>query len=348
MTDTRESGTYPSFAELLERQGALSGTSWGLFPQPDRGTPSFITQDTILEARNCIRTGVVFGLDYPADAFDPGMSLKRSAPRHTIYSSHPAHRDDYLDGYYLQGSTQVDGLRHRRADDIGFYNGTPDDRITEGTPDLGIQEWADKPIVGRGVLVDLDGYRTGEGTPIDHAAGEPLGLDLIQATIQAQSLTIQPGDILMLHTGWCEWFLALAMADSGQHLQGANAQADRLSRHGVFEEAFDNLLALRQVALLHEALGLHVGHVPPGAGVFTVKRYLCGGGCVACRQRIIPQIPGLAGIKPSQNVFGVTHGNGLAPSLQCLGCQLQPPGQFLNYFSCRFTPTGLEQRDVAG
>ena len=204
MTDTREAGTYPSFAELLEREGALSGTSWGLFPQPDRGTPSFITQDTTLEARNCIRTGVVFGLDYPADAFDPGMSLKRSAPRHTIYSSHPAHRDDYLDGYYLQGSTQVDGLRHRRADDIGFYNGTPDDRITEGTPDLGIQEWADKPIVGRGVLVDLDGYRTGEGTPIDHAAGEPLGLDLIQATIQAQSLTIQPGDILMLHPGWCE------------------------------------------------------------------------------------------------------------------------------------------------
>ena len=85
------------------------------------------------------------------------MSLKRSAPRHTIYSSHPAHRDDYLDGYYLQGSTQIDGLRHRRADDVGFYNGTPDDRITEGTPDLGIQEWADNPIVGRGVLVDLDG-----------------------------------------------------------------------------------------------------------------------------------------------------------------------------------------------
>ena len=138
------------------------------------------------------------------------MSLKRSAPRHTIYSSHPAHRDDYLDGYYLQGSTQIDGLRHRRADDVGFYNGTPDDRIREGTPDLGIQEWADHPIVGRGVLVDLDGYRTGQGTPIDHAGGEPLSLDLIKAAIEAQSVSLRPGDILMLHTGWCEWFLALS------------------------------------------------------------------------------------------------------------------------------------------
>jgi hypothetical protein len=72
-----------------------------------------------------------------------------------------------------------------------------------GTPDLGIQEWADNPIVGRGVLVDLDGHRNALGQPIDHAAGEPLSLDLIQAAIQAQSLTIRPGDICMLHTGWC-------------------------------------------------------------------------------------------------------------------------------------------------
>ena len=202
-------GTFPTFAELLAREGNLAGTSWGLFPEPGRGTPSFITPAALLEARNSIRSGTVFGLDYPADAFDPGMSLKRSAPRHTIYSSHPAHRDDYLDGYYLQGSTQIDGLRHRRADDVGFYNGVPDHRITEGTPDLGIQEWAEHPIAGRGVLVDLDGFRNSVGEPIDHAGGEPLGLDLLQAAMESQSLTTRPGDILLLHTGWCEWFLAL-------------------------------------------------------------------------------------------------------------------------------------------
>lgn len=203
------SGTFPTFAELLAREGALAGTSWGLFPEPGRGTPSFITPADILEARNSIRSGTVFGLDYPADAFDPGMSLKRSAPRHTIYSSHPAHRDDFLDGYYLQGSTQIDGLRHRRADDVGFYNGVPDHRITEGTPDLGIQEWAEQPIAGRGVLVDLDGFRKSVGEPLDHAGGEPLGVDLLQAAMESQSLTTRPGDILMVHTGWCEWFLAL-------------------------------------------------------------------------------------------------------------------------------------------
>lgn len=243
MTTLAGDGTYPTFAQLLEREGGPAGTSWGLFPEPDRGTPSFITQDTILEARNCIRTGTVFGLDYPADAFDPGMSLKRSAPRHTIYSSHRAHRDDYLDGYYLQGSTQIDGLRHRRADDVGFYNGTADDRIREGTPDLGIQGWADRPIVGRGVLVDLDWHRNALGQPIDHAGGEPLSLDLIQAAIQAQNLTIRQGDILMLHTGWCEWFLALTGEEKQRTRDGRRATGIAQTQDFV-AWAWDHRLAL--------------------------------------------------------------------------------------------------------
>lgn len=243
MKGTTDAVPYPTFDELLERTGNPAGTSWGLFPEPERGTPSFITQDIVLEARNSIRTGTVFGLDYPADAFDPGMSLKRSAPRHTIYSSHPAHRDDYLDGYYLQGSTQIDGLRHRRADDVGFYNGTADDRIREGTPDLGIQAWADRPIVGRGVLVDIDGYRAGQGNPIDHEGGEPLGLELIQAAVQAQSLSLRPGDILMLHTGWCEWFLALTPEDRRRLRDSRRASGVEQSRDFV-AWAWDNRIAL--------------------------------------------------------------------------------------------------------
>jgi kynurenine formamidase len=236
-------GNYPTFAELLRREGALARTSWGLFPDATRGTPSFITPQTVLDARDCIRTGTAFGLDYPADAFDPGMSLKRGAPRHTIYSSHPAHRDDFLDGYYLQGSSQIDGLRHRRADDVGFYNGTPDDRIIDGTPDLGIQEWADSPIAGRGVLVDLAGYRAAHGAPISHDAGEPLGLDLIEAAVEAQSVTLRQGDILMLHTGWCEWFLGLSPQDKQRMRESRRATGVAQSEEFV-AWAWDHQLAL--------------------------------------------------------------------------------------------------------
>ncbi|MET3903320.1 cyclase family protein [Paenarthrobacter sp. 4246] len=242
MTNT-VNGKYPTFAELLQRDGNLAGTSWGLFPDESRGTPSFISPHAVLQARDCVRTGTAFGLDYAADAFDPGMSLKRSAPRHTIYSSHPAHRDDYLDGYYLQGSSQIDGLRHRKADDVGFYNGTPDDLVREGTPELGVQGWAEAPIVGRGVLVDLDGYRSAHGAPIHHAAGEPLSLDLIHSALEQQSVSLQPGDILMLHTGWCEWFLALSRHDKQEMRESRRATGIAQSQEFV-AWAWDNQLAL--------------------------------------------------------------------------------------------------------
>ncbi len=134
-------------------------------------------------------------------------------------------------------------LRHRRADDVGFYNSTPDDLVREGTPDLGIQEWADHPIVGRGVLVDLDGYRTGQGAPIDHAGGEPLGLDLIQAAIESQSVALRQGDILMLHTGWCEWFLALAPEEKQRTLDSRRATGVAQSQEFV-AWAWDHRLAL--------------------------------------------------------------------------------------------------------
>ncbi|MFF1253824.1 cyclase family protein [Pseudarthrobacter sp. NPDC058329] len=243
MTSAAANGAYPAFAQLLGREGALAGTSWGLFPDATRGTPSFITPEAALEARSCIRTGTAVGLDYPADAFDPGMSLKRGAPRHTIYASHPAHRDDFLDGYYLQGSTQIDGLRHRRADDVGFYNGTPDHLVREGTAELGIQEWADKPIVGRGVLLDLEGYRAGRGVPIDHAAGEPLGLDLIEAAAEAQSVSLRQGDILMLHTGWCEWFLAL-LPEEKQRIRDSRKATGVAQSAEFVAWAWDQRLAL--------------------------------------------------------------------------------------------------------
>ena len=193
---------YPAHAQLATRPGHLAGTSWGLFPDPDRGTPSFAGPEQALAARSCIRTGAVFGLDYPVDAFDPGMSARRTAPVHTIYSGHPAHRDDYLDGFYLQGSTQIDGLRHRRSDEVGFYGGTNDDLIRPGTREIGIQAWAETPIVSRGVLLDVAGYRQDHGEPIDHAGGEPLPVDLLEEAVQAQDSPPAPGDILMIRTGW--------------------------------------------------------------------------------------------------------------------------------------------------
>jgi hypothetical protein len=235
--------SLPRRNELKCRPGPLSGTSWGLFADPWRGAPSFVDDGTVLEAVRAVTLGEVFGLDYPIDAFMPGMSKARKPARHVIYANHPAHRDDYLDGYYLQSSTQVDGLRHRRADDVGFYGGVPDERITEDTEDLGIQVWADHPIVTRGVLVDLAGHLESKGMAVDHRGGQAIDYDLIGEALAVQSVEPRRGDVIMLHTGWSEWFLGLP---PGERLeQQASGRASGVAQsEELLDWAWDTGLAL--------------------------------------------------------------------------------------------------------
>ncbi|AMM31507.1 hypothetical protein SA2016_0819 [Sinomonas atrocyanea] len=218
--------TLPTYERLLLRSDAPPGSSWGLFPEdPERGMANFAGPDQVLRGRAAIRTGAVFNLDYPADAFEPSMSRSRRPPAQTMTSAHPDSFDDVWDGYWPQASSHLDGLRHRRAHGHGFYNAVPDSSVAAGTPHLGIQAWAQKPIVGRAVLADVERHRRESGSPVDHAAGEPLALADITSTLQAQGSPLKPGDILLLHTGWAEWFLGLdapgrAQAKATRHTTG--------------------------------------------------------------------------------------------------------------------------------
>jgi kynurenine formamidase len=201
--------TIPSYDELAGRTDGPPGSSWHVFgTDPDRGTANFAGADQVRAAAGAIRTGEVFSLDYALDAFDPPMARARGVPRHEILSSHAEARDDVLRDFYLQATTQVDGLRHRRASGYGFYNGVPDDRIAAGTPELGVQCWAEKPIVGRGVLIDVEGWAAAAGAPLDHFRGPALPASCLDDALRCQSVELIPGDLVLVHTGWARWFLA--------------------------------------------------------------------------------------------------------------------------------------------
>src|SRR6478736_1751880 len=156
---------------------------------------NFAGPEQVRDAAGIVSTGEVFSLDYALDAFDPPMARARGVPRHEILSSHPEARDDVLREFFLQATTQVDGLRHRRASGYGFYNGIPDDLITAGGPALGIQRWAEKPIVGRGVLIDIEGWAMESGAPLDHVAGPALPTGSLDAALRAQGTELRPGDL---------------------------------------------------------------------------------------------------------------------------------------------------------
>jgi len=216
------SDALPSYAELLQRDDAPAGSAWGLFgADDDRGAVNLVSPDCVVEAARCVRRGVAFNLDYPLDAF-PGPLRHRHRLQHHMHflgarddgswgaTDEPAGMvDDYLDGFYPQASSQLDGLRHVAHGVHGFYNRFPAARaIAAGDPGLGVNRWAERPLVARGVLVDVAGYREDLGRPLDHPAGEPIGVRLLEETLQHQKTTLLPGDALVLRTGYREFWTA--------------------------------------------------------------------------------------------------------------------------------------------
>src|SRR5258706_15361130 len=167
MSATRPAAALPSYAELRQRTDAPPGSTWGMFADnAQRGMANFASVAQVLEAKASIVEGRVFNLDYPLDAFQPGLFPERKNYHHEVYQINKTVKDDYLDSFFLQGSSQIDALRHVKDFVHGYYQGIPESAIVAGAPELGIQLWAEKPVVGRAVLVDLEGARAHDGHPI--------------------------------------------------------------------------------------------------------------------------------------------------------------------------------------
>ncbi|MFI6674175.1 cyclase family protein [Kribbella sp. NPDC050470] len=202
---TADAASLPTYAELLERHdGQPPGSSWGVFgPDDHLGTLNLLGPEQARAAVGLVRRGKVFNLDYEVNAFTPSVSPNRQSAKHTMFSRHDGCvRDDRLDEYYLQVSSQIDGLRHHRHPLHGFYGGVNDDAVAVSSPALGIQHAAAKGIVGRGVLLDVARHLTAIGRPLDLRSAEAIDTKTLDDVAAAQNVELQPGDILLIHTGW--------------------------------------------------------------------------------------------------------------------------------------------------
>src|SRR5579863_988158 len=167
----------PKYRELPE--SALGGArhAWDVFGKgDDLGRLNLLTAQNILAAAREVRKGDVFNLCLPLDLPDPPWGRERKPYVHHIYDPDRNTKDDYLDSFFLQRSTQWDGLRHIRAATLGFYGGTNVDNVGFEGLELGIQAWAELGIVGRGVLVDVARYLAENGNPLDPHIGTPISV----------------------------------------------------------------------------------------------------------------------------------------------------------------------------
>ena len=253
----------PKYAELPELDGEKC--AWEFFGTDDAlGTLNWLEPGLVASAAHGLATGRAVNLDLPVD-FATRLSMGRRPMRHTIVDISLG-TDDFVDGYFLQSSSQWDGFRHVRYRSYGFYGGHRREEFKTSDV-IGVGAWAERGIVGRGLVLDVAAWAMREGVQWDPAARTLISPDTFDAVLAAQCSDVRPGDILLVRTGWLAWLRAQsADADLGNvgtmscvGLDPSPRMAEWLWDRQVAAIAADNpaleaLPMIREDGLLHRRL----------------------------------------------------------------------------------------------
>ncbi len=186
--------------------------AWNVDGDARRGA-RVASAEAIAAAARLVRRGAVFGLDLPVGRFPAGF-LGR-APVQYVEELTPYGRDDRLDGFYLQSGSQWDGLRHVRHRGRYFGGATDDDLARSDA--LGIAGAAERGIVGRAVLVDIDAHWRALGRTWSPASRTVVGVDDLAAALARQRTALRDGDVLLVRTGWLGWILGEGAGYAATH-----------------------------------------------------------------------------------------------------------------------------------
>ena len=206
---------------------------------------NLLTAERVKAAAKLIVSGRVVSLNASLNWPDPSPFAsvsERAKPKRNVVRTENG-RDEYLDGFYPQSGSQWDGFLHQRDPQRqAFYNGNTDET-------RGMQVWAERGIVGRGVLLDVEGWVRTQGRSLDWTRREVFSVGDLEACASAQDTTIEEGTILVLRLGWETGFNSAAPEQrqafseartiSLLGIEGTNAMVERLWDWGVAAVATD-------------------------------------------------------------------------------------------------------------
>jgi kynurenine formamidase len=205
---------------------------WG--DDDEVGAINLLTSDRVLEAAALVRRGAVFPLNWNIEMPEPPF-YGRGPLKHTVVDQGDG-QDDYYDNFYPQQSSQWDGLSHVGHSEYGYYNGrTPADFTGKPGAKNGVEHWARRGIVGRGVLLDAERYFAAKGEPIHPAKTRDITADELKAIADAQGTELREADIVLLRTGWMRWYENISAAERvevaklavAQTMEGPGLEASR-------------------------------------------------------------------------------------------------------------------------
>ena len=202
--------TTPRYADLPTVGDTGEHHSWEVFGREDQlGTLNFLSPEATAAAAHGVREGRVVCLSLPLNVPYPATTSTRPPYTHKVTRSRTG-RDDSLDGFFLQCSSQWDSLQHIRFREFGYYGGREEEALDRG--ELGMDAMARRGIIGRGILLDVERYLRAAGRPCAADTRIPYTPALLEEVAAAQGTKVRPGDILILRTGWLTWYMELDAA----------------------------------------------------------------------------------------------------------------------------------------
>ena len=210
-----DTGRLPSYRELPEAPGGRGRSGWHVFgPEDNVGLINLQTPERVAAAAaREIRDGRMFNLNAPIDRFSPPLYGRNATGHRLIPEAGDTGFDDELDSFNPQAGSQWDSLAHVPASPGRFYNGVTVHQIRESHRNT-IGHWVAHGIAGRGVMLDAERFA---GTPPGDAVGLTAGQ--LEECRRAADAEIEPGDILVLYTGFGRWY-------TGQPESARQAMAD--------------------------------------------------------------------------------------------------------------------------
>ncbi|HTD32420.1 MAG TPA: cyclase family protein, partial [Candidatus Elarobacter sp.] len=213
------------------------GSNWGDYGAEDRiGRLNELTDARVVRAAAEIRTGRRFCLSLPLDY--PGGNVVfpyRHPPQRAPVERGgvqtvdlPLSRaregatgvvNDDVVTLWTQYSTQWDAFGHIGShfdadgdgeDEVVYYNGHYPGPDVDGMATIGLQ--------ARGVMVDLHRVYGDEKVAVDYA--------MLAEIMREQNVTVEPGDVLALHTGWTQLLLDMHGAPVKEIVHGSCAGLD--------------------------------------------------------------------------------------------------------------------------
>lgn len=179
-------------------------SNWGRWgPEDQIGVLNLLTPEVILRAFKLVKKGKVYSLAVPLERDGPQAPSFHKTWRvsHSVRRENPdLHIIDDVVIMETHSGTHIDAIGHVWAEGR-FYNNFSDEYASsQGIEKTGIENV--RHMVGRGIMLDIPAYRG-----VDHLGpNEPVTVEDLDGTASAQGITLEPGDIVLIRTGWYQVF----------------------------------------------------------------------------------------------------------------------------------------------